>query len=359
MPDREPTLRVTLMPKDTNSPRIDLRRDHPQPHRPGRRHRRPARLRPAEVRHGRHGQGRLPPARLCRRPGQLLRRDDPRRPDVGDDQGRRRGGPPGHRGDGAGDRGRGRLCRDRAGRPPRAGDEDPVRRMTCRIRRFSSPGGRTAPIIIAPISTLSAARDRRSSSTFLPQRPAETTGAIREYLRPYGGILFPGGVDIEPRRYAALPHPNLGRVDPGLDEAQLALARVALADELPIFGICRGFSSWPSPSGRTSIRTCRPNVPDSRSGTTSRSRRTGSPIRSSSIRDSRLGGASLGKPRFKVNSRHHQAAKADPDAPTGSARFGSSPGPWTASSKAWRSRTAVLRRRPMAPRKPGRPSVRA
>lgn len=54
------------------------------------------------------------------------------------------------------------------------------------------------------------------------------------------GILFPGGVDVAPALYGETPHPRLGRVDDVLDEAELTLARWALADGMPTLAICRG-----------------------------------------------------------------------------------------------------------------------
>jgi putative glutamine amidotransferase len=146
-----------------------------------------------------------------------------------------------------------------------------------------------------------------------PTSACASDAAIRDYLLPYGGILLPGGVDIEPRRYAALPHPNLGRVDPGLDEAQFALARVALAAELPIFGICRGLQILAVAVGGELYQDLPTEMPESmvRHDIKEPKDRLAHSVEFAT--DSRLGELSL-RPRFKVNSRHHQAAKADPDA---------------------------------------------
>jgi putative glutamine amidotransferase len=147
-----------------------------------------------------------------------------------------------------------------------------------------------------------------------PESICESDAAVREYLRPYGGILFPGGVDIEPRRYASLPHQTLRRVDPGLDEAQLALARVALADELPFFGICRGLQILAVAVGGELYQDLPTEIPESTVRHDVKEPKD-HPAHSVIFEpDSRLGELSL-RPRFKVNSRHHQAAKADPDAP--------------------------------------------
>jgi putative glutamine amidotransferase len=54
------------------------------------------------------------------------------------------------------------------------------------------------------------------------------------------GLVFAGGTDVEPARYGAAPHPRLEQPAPAQDELELDLARRALADGLPVFGICRG-----------------------------------------------------------------------------------------------------------------------
>jgi putative glutamine amidotransferase len=47
-------------------------------------------------------------------------------------------------------------------------------------------------------------------------------------------------VDIHPRYYNEEPHPKLDPPDDGLDWVEATLVRWALADDMPIFGICRG-----------------------------------------------------------------------------------------------------------------------
>lgn len=54
------------------------------------------------------------------------------------------------------------------------------------------------------------------------------------------GLLLAGGQDIHPLHYGEEPHRSLDQVDPMRDITELDLCRRALADDLPIFGICRG-----------------------------------------------------------------------------------------------------------------------
>lgn len=54
------------------------------------------------------------------------------------------------------------------------------------------------------------------------------------------GLLLVGGGDLDPVRYGAVPHPRNTRVNAVRDDAEMALLAEALAQRLPILGICRG-----------------------------------------------------------------------------------------------------------------------
>lgn len=55
------------------------------------------------------------------------------------------------------------------------------------------------------------------------------------------GIVFTGGVDINPLIYGETPQEGLGRIDPDRDKFELALAKVILFNtDIPVVGICRG-----------------------------------------------------------------------------------------------------------------------
>lgn len=53
-------------------------------------------------------------------------------------------------------------------------------------------------------------------------------------------LLLAGGQDVDPQFYGAPPHPKLEQTDPLQDAIEIALIHRALADGMPIFGICRG-----------------------------------------------------------------------------------------------------------------------
>jgi putative glutamine amidotransferase len=53
-------------------------------------------------------------------------------------------------------------------------------------------------------------------------------------------LLLAGGADIDPASYGAEPHPETKETWPDRDRFELALARRALARDMPVLGICRG-----------------------------------------------------------------------------------------------------------------------
>jgi putative glutamine amidotransferase len=53
-------------------------------------------------------------------------------------------------------------------------------------------------------------------------------------------LMLAGGADIDPAGYGAAPHPETKGTWPDRDAFELALARRALARDMPVLGICRG-----------------------------------------------------------------------------------------------------------------------
>ena len=59
-------------------------------------------------------------------------------------------------------------------------------------------------------------------------------------LQRVDGILLPGGGDVEPHHYNGTHHPTMYSIDPVRDEFEIKAVRYAVAQEKPIFAICRG-----------------------------------------------------------------------------------------------------------------------
>jgi putative glutamine amidotransferase len=75
----------------------------------------------------------------------------------------------------------------------------------------------------------------------LPIPISSDADRLRFYYELLDGLLLPGGADVEPRRYGAVARDDCNLdLMPELDEVELTLARWAIADGLPMLGICRG-----------------------------------------------------------------------------------------------------------------------
>lgn len=129
--------------------------------------------------------------------------------------------------------------------------------------------------------------------------------AIYEVLM---GIIFPGGVDIDPVHYGEAPHPNLGQVDPTLDQAELMLGRWALADNLPLLGICRGAQLLNVAAGGSLVQDIPTQWREPLDHTAS-----AVDAHMITIRPGTRLVDILGKTECMTNSRHHQAVKNLPD----------------------------------------------
>lgn len=68
----------------------------------------------------------------------------------------------------------------------------------------------------------------------------EDDEAVRCAVGQLDALVLGVGCDLEPERYGGGAHPSLTEHSPYRDRSELALARAAIADGLPVLGICRG-----------------------------------------------------------------------------------------------------------------------
>lgn len=64
---------------------------------------------------------------------------------------------------------------------------------------------------------------------------------VEETLDSLDGLLLSGGSDLDPDTYGAAAHPATNGLRPERDRAELALLDAALARDMPVLAICRGF----------------------------------------------------------------------------------------------------------------------
>jgi putative glutamine amidotransferase len=134
-------------------------------------------------------------------------------------------------------------------------------------------------------------------------------------LNGIGGLLLPGGGDVEPARYGEEPHPSLVDVEPLRDEFEIALVREARSRNLPIFAICRGLQVLNVAFGGTLVQDIpsqvpgalehRLAVPPHEAFALAHEVWIDKDTKLARLMSERLGGADT----CDVNSRHHQAVK--------------------------------------------------
>ncbi len=135
--------------------------------------------------------------------------------------------------------------------------------------------------------------------------PADVVASVQ-------GVLLTGGGDVRPTIYGAIAHPTFDAAEPGRDEYEIELVRLALAADLPVFAICRGIQVMNVARGGTLIQDIVDEV-----GTTV-NHRVAMPqhsiahdiwIESGSLLERLMGERFEAGEACPVNSRHHQAPK--------------------------------------------------
>ncbi len=122
------------------------------------------------------------------------------------------------------------------------------------------------------------------------------------------GILLTGGQDVDPALYGEEKLPACGRPVPARDEMELLLTRLALAQDKPLLGICRGIQLLNVALGGSLYQDL-PTQHYSQVGHEQKPPYDRPAHTVSVLRGTPLA-ALLGKKELAVTSRHHQAVKA-------------------------------------------------
>jgi putative glutamine amidotransferase len=164
----------------------------------------------------------------------------------------------------------------------------------------------TLPAVLLPADYLTAIQRAGGLGLMIPPDAAlvEDPGELLDRL---DGLVLAGGSDIDPASYGAEPHPQTRGTVPERDRTELALAREALARDLPVLGICRGMQLLNVARGGTLTQ----HLPDE-VGHEQHRRNPGS--FDGSEHDVRLDAGSLaaraiGEERHEIKSHHHQAVE--------------------------------------------------
>jgi len=140
-----------------------------------------------------------------------------------------------------------------------------------------------------------------------PHLEEAETRAIFEHL---DGLILSGGGDVLPALYGEEDSGLLWFVDEQRDRMELALARWALSEELPLLAICRGHQVLNVTAGGTLVQDIPTQVPNALTHSTIADRPMATVAHTVEVAaDSRLA-ALVGPGELGVNSAHHQAVKA-------------------------------------------------
>lgn len=150
-------------------------------------------------------------------------------------------------------------------------------------------------------------------------RAVEQAGGVPVLLPPFAdpvslaaaasrldGLLLTGGGDIDPRLYGEDRIPECGEIEVERDEPELAIARWAVGQGVPILGVCRGMQLLNVLRGGTLYQDIITQHPTSPRHDHIDHPRTWRAHEIAINPASRLA-AILGSPRASVNSLHHQA----------------------------------------------------
>ena len=135
--------------------------------------------------------------------------------------------------------------------------------------------------------------------------PSASPDAVLRVLDVVAGLVLSGGEDVDPSRYGAEPHPELGPVNCARDDTELALLGRARALALPTLAICRGIQVVNVALGGTLVQ----DLPSERQGIATHEVDDERDSRVHGVRiepDSHLASI-LGAESLAVNSIHHQA----------------------------------------------------
>ncbi|MCP4538051.1 MAG: gamma-glutamyl-gamma-aminobutyrate hydrolase family protein [Chloroflexi bacterium] len=132
---------------------------------------------------------------------------------------------------------------------------------------------------------------------------------LRAIFDHLDGLLLSGGGDVLPAFFGQDDSGLLWLVDEWRDRTELALARWALAEELPLLAICRGAQVLNIAAGGTLIQDIPTQVPNALPHSTVAGRPKSSVAHTIEIKAGSRLAALVGDGQLGVNSAHHQAVK--------------------------------------------------
>lgn len=132
---------------------------------------------------------------------------------------------------------------------------------------------------------------------------------LQEAFEKIDGLLLSGGPDVDPKYYGENNMICNGTISPYRDVMEMYLARKAITENKPVFGICRGIQVMNTAMGGSLYQDIHSQIQDSKLIKHSQEAPKWYGTHKVSIESSSLVGKACGKDTVEVNSYHHQAIK--------------------------------------------------
>lgn len=116
----------------------------------------------------------------------------------------------------------------------------PVIGITCYVEEVVRGVWASMPHALLPYEYVTKIEQAGGIAVLIPPREDADMQMARAVISRLDGLMLAGGVDVEPRRYAAQPHPRIQEARPDRDAFELALAEVTRQRDTPVLGVCRG-----------------------------------------------------------------------------------------------------------------------
>ena len=140
--------------------------------------------------------------------------------------------------------------------------------------------------------------------------PSEDDDRLRSVFDRLDGLVLSGGGDVAPSNYGEEHSDLLWYVDERRDRAELALARWALAESLPLLAICRGIQVLNVAAGGTLYQDVGTQISGALTHPTLAGRPMASMAHTVDVDQNSQLADIFGAGQIGVNSAHHQAAKS-------------------------------------------------
>jgi len=127
----------------------------------------------------------------------------------------------------------------------------PIIGITCYVEQAVRGVWESMSHALLPYNYVTKVERAGGIALLIPPRVDADAQMARAVVARLDGLMLAGGVDVEPQRYRAQPHPSVQEARPDRDALELALAEVSVEGDTPVLGVCRGMQVMAVAAGGT------------------------------------------------------------------------------------------------------------